>query len=436
MDKSTPDTIAAVTYATLTDIGMRRANNQDAHTVVLAEDEATWHERGHLFIVADGMGAHAAGELASRLAVENIPHLYHHYRELSPPEALKRAMLDTNSEIHRRGEVNPDFHNMGTTASVLLLLPQGAVAGHVGDSRIYRLRGDCLEQLTFDHSLQWELRSAGSVTGGSEAAIRVPKNVITRSLGPNATVAVDLEGPFPIELGDTFLLCSDGLSGPVGDEEIGAILAHLPPQEAVSVLVDLANLRGGPDNITIVAVKAVGEALVTARSSDPSIRIGGEPPRQFNALPAWIALGVCLFLAGVMWAAAQKAVATIALLAGLLAGGVGIAFTVLNRPRAGESLGGDRRLGKGPHVRVVCKVDGSFIETLAEILQELREAAREAGWEVQWRDFDEHEHAARQAAHRGQYPQAVRCYAKAISFLMGELRRQRGDDAGDAAIDY
>jgi len=136
-------------HAEQSDIGMRRATNQDSHRVVLAPDWETWLRRGHLFVVADGMGAHAAGELASDMAAAGIVHQYHKYEDLSAPEALHRAILETNAEIHRRGQANVDFHNMGTTGSVLALLPQGALVAHVGDSRVYRLRKGVLEQLTF-----------------------------------------------------------------------------------------------------------------------------------------------------------------------------------------------------------------------------------------------------------------------------------------------
>src|SRR5687768_9176313 len=117
---------------------MRRTTNQDSHSLMVADTPELWLTRGHLLVVADGMGAHAAGELASKLAADGIPHLYHKYVELSPPEAIERAIRETNAEVHRRGMANPDFHNMGTTVSVLLLLPQGAVCAHIGDSRIYR----------------------------------------------------------------------------------------------------------------------------------------------------------------------------------------------------------------------------------------------------------------------------------------------------------
>src|SRR5262249_12327699 len=192
---------------------MRRTTNQDSHALLVAQSPERFQQRGHLFMVADGMGAHAAGELASKLAADGVPHLYFKYEELSPPEALVRAIRETNHEIHRRGTANPDFHNMGTTGSVLVLLPQGAMAAHIGDSRIYRLRGNTISQRTFDDRLQWELKASGQLPAGADVTAIVPKNVITRSLGPNPTVQIDLEGPHPVAIGDVYLLCSDGLSG-------------------------------------------------------------------------------------------------------------------------------------------------------------------------------------------------------------------------------
>jgi protein phosphatase len=239
-------------------MGMRRTNNQDALAVMLAEDLPTWVERGHLLMVADGMGAHAAGELASKLAVDNIPHSYYKLRDLYPPAALRQAIRDANTTIHNKGQSSIGFQGMGTTCSCLVLLPQGALVAHIGDSRVYRLRGQVLEQLTFDHSLVWEMAAAGQMAQEDVPAY-IPKNVITRSLGPHSTVHVDLEGPYNAAAGDVFLLCSDGLSGPISDEELGAILQCLEPAEAAETLVDLANLRGGPDNISIIIAHVDGE---------------------------------------------------------------------------------------------------------------------------------------------------------------------------------
>ncbi|MFN9953736.1 MAG: PP2C family protein-serine/threonine phosphatase, partial [bacterium] len=177
-------------------------------------------------------------------------------------------------------------------------LPEGAVVAHVGDSRIYRQRGDFIEQLTFDHSLVWEMRAAGEVSEESTRSGLIPKNVITRSLGPNPVVQVDLEGPFAIRKGDRFLLCSDGLTGVVTDEEIGGMLLTLSPQKAAQALVDLANLRGGPDNITIVVVEVTGNEATTSNATQAMSR--GEMPsgQPFSLALAGVTL-LCVIAAAV-----------------------------------------------------------------------------------------------------------------------------------------
>src|ERR1700748_338885 len=167
-------------HASVTDLGMRRANNQDSVSVFVTNDVSTWASRGHLLMVADGMGAHAAGEWASKLAVDNIPHTYFKLRDLYPPAALRQAIRDANTTIHTKGQSSIGFQGMGTTCSCLVLLPQGALVGHIGDSRIYRLHGDVFEQLTRDHSLVWEMADAGQMDE-SEVPSYIPKNVITRS---------------------------------------------------------------------------------------------------------------------------------------------------------------------------------------------------------------------------------------------------------------
>src|SRR5262245_46772986 len=123
-------------YVALTDVGMRRANNQDSHAEVLAPDGETWFRRGHIFVVCDGMGAHAAGELASQMAAEGIPHTYLKLRDYPTADAIRKSIEEVNNQIHQRGQANPDFQGMGTTARDLLLLPQCALVAHVGDSRV------------------------------------------------------------------------------------------------------------------------------------------------------------------------------------------------------------------------------------------------------------------------------------------------------------
>ncbi len=264
--------------AAATDTGMRRSNNQDSYTIVRSPHPEAWRQRGHVFLVADGMGAHAVGELASKMACDRIPHNYMKTRAGTPAEAIVKTFRDVSAEIHSKATANREFQGMGTTSSALLLLPEGALIAHVGDSRVYRVRGGRIDQLSFDHSLVWELVRRNHLSA-EQARVSVPKNVITRSLGPEAEIEVDVEGPLPVELGDVFLLCSDGLSGPVEDHELGAFAANFHPRDACRYLVNLANLRGGLDNITVLIVR-IGPWIdrdsteIQQRPDEPSARDG------------------------------------------------------------------------------------------------------------------------------------------------------------------
>ena len=189
----------SIEYASLTDVGVRRSHNQDAHATLLASDDEQWAVRGHIFLVADGMGAHAVGELASELAVGIIPHTYHKYAPQGGVPALRKAFVEANASIHAKGQQNPEFGGMGTTTTALLLRPDGAWVGHVGDSRAYRIRAGKIEQMSFDHSLVWEMARRQRVD--PEGLSGIPSNVIVRSLGPEPLVQVDLEGPHPIKAG-------------------------------------------------------------------------------------------------------------------------------------------------------------------------------------------------------------------------------------------
>ena len=179
---------------------------------------------------------------------------YKKYAVEGPVQAIEKAFQEANSSIHNRGQQNREFKGMGTTGSLLLLRPEGGWIGHVGDSRVYRIRDGQIEQLSFDHSLLWELARRQKVR--PDQITGVPTNVIVRSLGPEGNVQIDIEGPHPIRKGDTFLLCSDGLSGPLGPKELGAVASTFPPEEACQLLIDLANLAGGPDNITVLVARS------------------------------------------------------------------------------------------------------------------------------------------------------------------------------------
>ena len=410
---------SAVESAALTDVGLRRANNQDSYSIAPAGDEQDWQRRGHLFMVADGMGAHAAGELASKMACESLPHTYRKLLERSPADALRHAVATANTSIHERGQANAEFQGMGTTCSVLVLLPHAALVAHVGDSRVYRLRAGKLDQLTFDHSLVWEMQAAGQMPRG-EVASFIPRNIITRSLGPHAEVQIDLEGPFPLEVGDTFLLCSDGLSGQLKDEEIGAVLAALAPQEAARALIDMTNLRGGPDNVTAVVARVVS---VPQPDNDQGETQSNAPEAPSAAHPAlWGLMAVCVLVA---LALAATHYYIPALVSALVAAAAAVIALVQNTSRGStdSTTGLDGPLGSGPHVSRDSTPNADSVAVLCQMAQKLREAAKEEHWTLDWARFNSLGERAQAALAARDFTDAVRQYALAISFMMSELRR-------------
>ncbi len=408
---------------------MRRRNNQDSFAIVLAEDEIAWQKSGHLLIVADGMGAHAAGELASRLSVELIPHHYGKLLKGIPSEALQRSLVETNSEIFRRGQANPEFRSMGTTTCALAILPEGAVVAHVGDSRVYRLRGNQFEQLTFDHSLVWEMRASGEV---SEEALRsnaIPKNVITRSLGPNGTVTVDLEGPFPLRVGDKFLICSDGLSGQLTDEEMGVLLQVVDIHSAVNAMVDLANLRGGPDNITVVVGEVRNEGLMqsgAAMDTNPSA-VAPQFPVAFG-----IATAIGLLCCVVLLLLGQFPVACLA------AGAAAVAFATgwfkYQGQRVSNEISG--QYGRGPYRKATCKPDAVFTNSLTQVISELRDWVSENNWKIVSSKIDDDTKLAKAAEQSKNYDEAIRRYVKVIAMTMEEVHKLQDGQDSDSAIEY
>jgi protein phosphatase len=413
-------------HAVLSDMGMRRGSNQDASAILHAPDEKSWHDRGHVFMVADGMGAHAAGELASRMAADGIPFTYHKLTDTPAPDAARKSVREINLQIHRRGEANAEFRGMGTTASVLVFLPQGAMVAHVGDSRIYRLHKTTLEQLTFDHSLVWEMSAAGQIAK-EELPQFVPKNIITRSLGPHADVQVDLEGPFPIEPGDTFLLCSDGLTGQVKDEEIGAILRCLPPAEAARVLVDLANLRGGPDNITVVVVRVLANPAA-GMQPEPLAVTQDLSELRAQTMMRWVMLsfaGVCLVAAIVLFSMNLRIPAGVSIAAAIVLFALGMLQTGPPPEPELRYLKPGALLGKGPHTKVECPPSEALVVELKRLVDQLRDAATEGNWSLDWSKFNAFSKQAQAEAEKRDFPQAVRDYSRALRSMMSELRNQR-----------
>jgi protein phosphatase len=413
-----------IEHASLTDVGVRRSHNQDSHACLLASDAANWEKQGHIYLVADGMGAHAVGEMASELAAKIILHTYHKHSSEGAAAALRKAFIEANASIHARGQQNPEFQGMGTTSTALLIRPEGVWIGHVGDSRAYRIRDGRIEQLSFDHSLVWELAKRQNVDPNGLQGI--PTNVIVRSLGPEPLVQVDVEGPHPLQPGDMFVLCSDGLSGPVSDLEIGAVAGTLPLAEACQFLVDLANLRGGPDNITVSIVR-VGNAPAQASSV--------KPPRPWYEFLPWpiaaLFLGVVLAGAAVLALSASNTglgiLSSVLAALALVAGVIGL---WLHHQREQQRLATDG--GHRPRLKVYrhtkCNIERPLLEKISRAATALAQRAREKQWNPEWPHYERHHRQAQAAQARGDAPGAFREYCRAIRVLTEALQRQRNKE--------
>lgn len=412
--------------------------------MIPAKSRERFESRGHLFIVADGMGAHAAGELASSMAAELIAMNYFRAAIPNAKDSLHVAVNEANAEIYQRGQQNPEFHNMGTTASTLALLPIGAVIAHVGDSRVYRLRRGILEQMTFDHSLVWEVQASGQVHPDSALGQALPKNVITRSLGPNAEVQIDIEGPFEVELGDKFLLCSDGLSGQVDDVEIATLLDCLPEDLTVEVLVDLANLRGGPDNTTIVVATVTEGPLLDEKRTPP--KAAKEDSMAFWGISISLVVAAVCAIASVAFFLMKfnDGAMVLTLLGALVSGVVAATFytntkqqTRRRRNSNGTDSSGIPRAygGKGPYRRYVSKPDQTLFDRLGKTVDELREAAKLKNWMMDWHQIDSLQQEGAVAMQGGDGKSAIHLQAKAIVETMNQLREQHNRSAEDTAID-
>ena len=430
-------------YCDRTDIGRRRSNNQDSKAVLEPWSRDVFKRRGWLFVVADGMGAHAAGEMASAIAAEQVPLVYEKHAGRSPAFALRQAIEQANSEIHAKGESSVDLKGMGTTCTALALVPRGALVGHVGDSRAYRVRGRRIEQLSRDHSLVWELQdlqAAGETVPDFDLR-ETPKNIITRSMGPHAQVQVDLEGPFPVEDGDVFVLCSDGLSGQVSDAEIGLFAGTLPPREAADALVGLALVRGAPDNITVIVARAGAKEVSKAAAGDPPWPLTEEPAASAPRPIPWrmlAAAAVSLFVTLVaigFWQrpestdlkrAVALAIAGLALLSFIST--LLFAFLGFLSPPAAtqRTLAVGAKLGGGPYRSHDCTATAELLEGIAASVET---AAEGLDGSPRARAEDS-TRKARALAAGGDHRGAVGAAAAAIGVYAGAVEAARAEATG------
>jgi len=248
----------------ITDIGRKRQRNEDSYLV---------NDQLKLYIVADGMGGHAGGEFASKIAVSTVEEIikgedrlksgiegntFLDHDRLSGDESeqdkLRDAITRAGNMIAHKAIEQPELRGMGTTATVMLFLQDKAYIAHVGDSRAYCVRNKKITQITEDHSLVHEQLKSGLITQ-QEARTHQLRNIITRSVGVQEEVDTDTI-VWQVQQGDTYLMCSDGLSNMIMDEEMQDIINQTDTESAARALVDLANERGGDDNITLILVHA------------------------------------------------------------------------------------------------------------------------------------------------------------------------------------
>ncbi len=253
--------VLTIKAAGQTDVGQRRDHNEDSFLV----DEALG-----LFIVADGMGGHAGGGTASRLAVDTIRDSVKEAREREPglfgaptgvdesplPDVLREAVEAACTRIFETAQGSPELAGMGTTVTAALVDARTAFIAHVGDSRCYLLREGRIYQVSEDHSLVNEQLKAGAISEDEARHSRF-RNIITRSVGFEQQVQVDLMG-VELEAEDVLLICCDGLSNLVDDAEILRVVEETPLEETPPALIELANERGGDDNITVVVIRVQG----------------------------------------------------------------------------------------------------------------------------------------------------------------------------------
>jgi len=239
-------------FSTRTDIGRSREQNEDAYGIGEGEGADRF---GALFVLCDGAGGHPGGEVASQLAVDAIRSTYYDDDSEDRSAALMEAFAAANVAIYAQGR------GMLTTAVAALLYHGTLYVANVGDSRAYGIRDAAIRQITRDHSVVSEQVAAGLLT--ADQARSVPfKNLITRALGSEAEVEVDIFRS-PVQAGDVVVLACDGLYGLLTDAEISQIVTTESVDDAVNHLVDLANQRGGPDNITVIVVRVVAPDCVT-----------------------------------------------------------------------------------------------------------------------------------------------------------------------------
>lgn len=249
-----------IEVACLTDVGRQRENNEDSCLYWEPQDEREFRRKGRLAVIADGMGGYEGGQEASRLAVETVREIYDEAFEKDPQPALAKAFASAHERIQNYAETHPEFRGMGTTCTAVVIRGHELFFAHVGDSRLYLIRGFELSRLTRDHSYVGRLVENGIVRA-EDAESHPQRHILTAALGSGNAVVADVSPQaVPLQPGDTLVLCTDGLWGLVNEREVVNVVNELDPEKCCRALVDMALKRGGADNITVQVIR-VGSDL-------------------------------------------------------------------------------------------------------------------------------------------------------------------------------
>jgi serine/threonine protein phosphatase PrpC len=240
-----------IEVASVSDVGCLRDNNEDSYLYWEPSDDREFERKGRLAVIADGMGGYEGGQEASRLAVQTIREVYDNLVQDDPQAPLLEAFAIAHDRIQAYALRHPELHGMGTTCTALVIRGRQLFFAHVGDSRLYLVRGASISRLTRDHSYVARLVESGIVRP-EDAEKHPQRHILTAALGSGVEVAVDgPEKAVALQDGDDLLLCTDGLWGVVSEEELRSSATNNAPAEACAALVKLALQRGGPDNITV-----------------------------------------------------------------------------------------------------------------------------------------------------------------------------------------
>jgi serine/threonine protein phosphatase PrpC len=244
-----------VEVAGLSDVGCQRENNEDSYLYWEPAGDEEFQRKGRLAVIADGMGGHEGGLEASRLAVETVREVYDQAFHDDPQTALVESFAAAHARIQDYAEQHPAFQGMGTTCTALVLRGRQLYFAHVGDSRLYLIRGGRILRLTRDHSYVGRLVESGIVRA-EDAEKHPQRHILTAALGAGRELAIDTDDQSLALLeGDDLLLCTDGLWGVVTEEELETTVSAHAPAECCAMLVKLARQRGGPDNITLQVLR-------------------------------------------------------------------------------------------------------------------------------------------------------------------------------------